>query len=100
MGIFGNIFKSSGKAELKEKIENGALLLDVREVNEYQSGHAKGSVNIPLFLLPTEMNKLDPKRPIVVVCLSGGRSAQAVSLLKSRGFEAYNGGGWHSFSLV
>ncbi len=98
MGFFGNMFKSSGSAELKEKIQNGAMLLDVREVDEYKSGHAKGSVNIPLFLLPTEMDRLDRSRPIVVVCLSGGRSAQAVGLLKRRGFEAYNGGGWHSFA--
>lgn len=97
MGFFSNVFKSSGKAELKEKIQNGALLLDVREVDEYKSGHAKGSVNIPLFLLPGEMGKLDRNKPIVVVCLSGGRSAQAVNLLKSQGFEAYNGGGWQSF---
>lgn len=97
MGFFGNVFKSVGKGELKEKIQNGALLLDVREVEEYKSGHARGSVNIPLFLLPTEMGRLDKDRPIVVVCLSGARSAQAVNLLKSQGFEAYNGGGWHSF---
>lgn len=96
MGFLGNIFKSPAKAELKEKIQNGALLLDVREVDEYKSGHAKGSVNIPLFLLPTEMSRLDRGKPIVVICLSGARSAQAVNLLKKQGFEAYNGGGWHS----
>ncbi|SCD21201.1 Rhodanese Homology Domain [Proteiniphilum saccharofermentans] len=97
MGFFSNVFKLTGKAELKEKIKNGAMLLDVREVEEYKSGHARGSVNIPLFLLPTEMGRLDRNTPIVVVCLSGARSAQAVGLLKSQGFEAYNGGGWQSF---
>lgn len=97
MGFFGTVFKAPSKGELKEKIQNGALLLDVREVEEYKSGHAKGSVNIPLFLLPTEMSRLDRNTPIIVVCLSGARSAQAVSLLKRQGFEAYNGGGWHSF---
>lgn len=98
MGFFSNVFKLPAKGELKEKIQNGALLLDVREVEEYKSGHAKGSVNIPLFLLPTEMSRLDRNSPIVVVCLSGARSAQAVSLLKSQGFEAYNGGGWQSYA--
>ncbi|SEA28154.1 Rhodanese-related sulfurtransferase [Porphyromonadaceae bacterium KH3R12] len=97
MGFFSNVFKLTGKAELKEKIQNGAVLLDVREVEEYKSGHVKGSVNIPLFLLPTEMSRLDRNIPIVAVCLSGARSAQAVNLLKSQGFEAYNGGGWQSF---
>ncbi|WP_294083821.1 MULTISPECIES: rhodanese-like domain-containing protein [unclassified Proteiniphilum] len=97
MGFLGNMFKSPGKGELKEKIQKGALLLDVREVEEYESGHAKGSVNIPLFLLPSEMSRLDRNRPVVVVCLSGARSAQAVNLLKRQGFEAYNGGGWQLF---
>ena len=98
MGFFGNVFKSSSNGELKEKVHNGAMLLDVREVDEDKSGHARGSVNIPLFLLPAEMSRLDKNKPIVVVCLSGGRSAQAVNLLKRQGFEAYNGGGWHSFA--
>ncbi len=97
MGFLENMFKSPGKGELKEKIQKGALLLDVREVEEYRSGHARGAVNIPLFLLPTEMGKLDRNTPVVVVCLSGARSAQAVSLLKRQGFEAYNGGSWQSF---
>ena len=97
MGFFSNVFKSQGNSELKEKIQNGALLLDVREVDEYKSGHAKGSVNIPLFLVPTEMGKLDRNTPVVGVCLSGARSAQAVSLLKRQGFDAYNGGSWQSF---
>lgn len=97
MAFFKNIFKSAGKTQLREMVENGALLLDVRNKDEYQSGHVPGSKNIPLFLLPTEMSSLNRSLPVVVVCLSGGRSAQAVNLLKSQGFEAYNGGGWQSF---
>lgn len=97
MAFFKNIFKSTGKTQLREMVENGALLLDVRNKDEYQSGHVPGSKNIPLFLLPAEMSSLNRSLPVVVVCLSGGRSAQAVNLLKSQGFEAYNGGGWQSF---
>jgi hypothetical protein len=41
MGFFSNVFKLTGKAELKEKIKNGAMLFDVREVEEYKSGHAR-----------------------------------------------------------
>ncbi|WP_019539039.1 rhodanese-like domain-containing protein [Proteiniphilum acetatigenes] len=97
MGFFRNIFKSPGKGELKEKIQNGALLLDVRSREEYNSGHAAGSVNIPLDILPDEIRNLNKDIPIVAICLSGARSAYAVNLLKSEGFEAYNGGGWQSF---
>ncbi|WP_298653606.1 rhodanese-like domain-containing protein [uncultured Proteiniphilum sp.] len=97
MGIFRNIFKSPDKGELKEKIRKGALLLDVRSREEYNSGYAADSVNIPLDILANEIGKLSKDVPIVVVCLSGARSAYAVNLLKSEGFEAYNGGGWQSF---
>ncbi|MBK5194437.1 MAG: rhodanese-like domain-containing protein [Proteiniphilum sp.] len=97
MGFLRDIFKLSGKDELKEKVQKGALLLDVRSLEEYYCGHTAGSVNIPLFLLPVEMEKFSKETPIVAVCESGARSEQAVNFLKSKGFEAYNGGGWKSF---
>jgi rhodanese-related sulfurtransferase len=97
MGFLSDIFKLKGKDELKEKIQKGALLLDVRSQEEYYSGHPAGSVNIPLSILPVEMDKFSKETPIVAVCESGARSGQAVHFLKSKGFEAYNGGGWRSF---
>jgi len=70
----------------------------VRSWEEYYAGHVAGSINIPLYLIPVEMEKFSKETPIVVVCESGARSGQAVHFLKSKGFEAYNGGGWRSFS--
>lgn len=97
MGILSSLFKSSKKDELKEKVQNGALLLDVRTKEEYRAGRAPGSINIPLDDLTEEADRLEQGVPVVVVCVSGARSGYAVNFLKSKGFEAYNGGSWLSF---
>ena len=98
MGIFSNLFKTNATTELKEKIANGALLLDVRTKAEFAGGHAEGSKNIPLDQLSGNISKLDKSKPIVAVCASGMRSGSAVNLLKKHGFtEVYNGGSWTKY---
>ena len=65
----------------------GAILLDVRTPEEYKEGHIPGSVSIPLAALPARYNELGAlDTPLFVHCLSGGRSGQAVSFLKSAGY--------------
>ncbi|MBL7768985.1 MAG: rhodanese-like domain-containing protein [Flavipsychrobacter sp.] len=94
-----NIFKSMfGPAEdFKALKEAGAIVLDVRTPAEFQSGHVKGSVNIPLDILNKQLNSLKKEgKAIIAVCRSGNRSAMAVSQLKAAGIEAYNGGAWNS----
>lgn len=64
-----------------------AVLLDVRTVDEYRQGHIDGSLNIPLQNIHAVKNNIpDLDKPIYVHCLSGGRSAQATSVLKSMGY--------------
>ena len=58
----------------------GAILLDVREVDEFNSGHIPGAVNVPLSRIGTIDAPKD--RPLYVYCLRGTRSRQAVSALK------------------
>jgi phage shock protein E len=85
------------KVNLKEVISNGAIILDVRTKVEYQSGHLRNSINIPIDNLQQNIKKLDKDKPVVTCCASGARSASAVRILKSNGFEkVYNGGSWHS----
>ncbi|MFC5559042.1 rhodanese-like domain-containing protein [Ureibacillus thermophilus] len=78
--------------EVQQRLEAGEALniIDVREVHEYQGGHIPGAVNIPLGLLPIRMNELSKDKPYIVVCLAGGRSAQATELLDRNGFDATN----------
>jgi rhodanese-related sulfurtransferase len=70
-----------------------AVLLDVRESEEWQAGHIEGAVHIPLGQLPTRLGELPPDGEIVVVCRSGARSAQAVAWLNQNGADAVNLGG-------
>jgi len=97
MGFFSVFFKSTGNEALQEKIQNGAMLLDVRTQEEYIMGHIPGSVNIPLLELPAEVKRFNSATPVVAICESGARSSQAVRFLRSNGIEAFNGGGWRSF---
>jgi glyoxylase-like metal-dependent hydrolase (beta-lactamase superfamily II)/rhodanese-related sulfurtransferase len=64
-------------------------IVDVREPNEYSSGlgHIAGARLMPLGELATSKDVLDTDRPVVTVCRSGGRSAQAVVLLERAGFK-------------
>jgi rhodanese-related sulfurtransferase len=71
--------------------------LDVRTKDEYQSGHLKNSINIPVDKLSQNLKKLNKNKPIITCCASGARSASARKLLESNGFEqVYNGGSWLS----
>ncbi len=70
-----------------------ALVLDVRENKEYQSGHILNSIHIPQSALAKRITELEKykSRPIIVGCRSGSRSAFACGLLKKQGFEnVYN----------
>lgn len=82
------------KNKLAHMLSGGAIILDVREPEEFRAGHVEGSLNIPLDLLAGEMKNLDKRQPIVTCCRSGARSAMAASLLTKNGFMAHNGGPW------
>jgi rhodanese-related sulfurtransferase len=69
---------------------SGALLLDVREPDEYAQEHAPGSTLIPLGQLEQRLQEIDAykNKPVAVICHSGRRSAQALKLLERAGFSA------------
>ena len=78
-----------------EILQKGGMIIDVRTKAEFSNGHIKGSKNIPLQALPSNLNKLKKDKPIITCCASGMRSASAKSMLKSNGFSnVYNGGSW------
>lgn len=64
----------------------GAQLIDVRNPAEYEAGALPGARNIPLAGLAQRLTELDPARPVVLYCRSGGRSVIAAALLEARGF--------------
>lgn len=78
--------------DVATKLENGETLniIDVRETSEVAQGKISGSVNIPLGLIEFRLNELDKNKEYIVVCLSGGRSSMATSILESQGFNVTN----------
>lgn len=69
---------------------SGALLLDVREPDEYAQGHAPGSVPIPLGQLQQRLSEIAryKNQPVALICRSGRRSEQAQKILEAAGFSA------------
>jgi len=96
MGFLQQLFGGGQTADLKNVIAEGAFLVDVRTPGEFAGGHVKGSVNIPLNTIPSQLAKFKNKKNIIVFCLSGGRSSQAKSILEQNGFtNVINGGTWN-----
>lgn len=95
--IIKNLFSGGNAANLEEIVSKGAYLVDVRTPSEFAQGHVKGSVNIPLDKIPTQLDKFKGKENIVVFCRSGNRSAQAKSILENNGIaNVVNGGTWQN----
>ena len=67
----------------------GAVLIDVREKDEYAEGHIPGSVNIPLNDLENDIydHAPDTDAPLFLYCLSGSRSIQGAYILKEFGYD-------------
>ena len=80
-----------------EKIikEKKGTIVDVRTPEEFRSGNAEGTINIPLREINERMEELKQlKQPLVLCCASRGRSAQAQAFLSQQGIECCNGGSW------
>ncbi len=73
-------------------VADDAVLLDVREQDEWDAGHAPGAVHIPLGDLPARLGDLPDTDAgaLAVACRSGGRSGRAVEWLVQQGFDVAN----------
>ena len=89
------LFGIGPKVDLGELISAGATIVDVRSTGEYACGHIKGSLNIPLQALGSQLSKIKKDKPVITVCASGMRSASARATLMAQGYtQVYNGGSW------
>ncbi|WP_207761708.1 rhodanese-like domain-containing protein [Tetzosporium hominis] len=71
--------------------EQGALVVDVREADEYAAGHIPGAMNKPLSEISAgNYEGLDPEQSYVIVCQSGNRSKQASDILAEEGYQVTN----------
>lgn len=76
--------------QVSARQSSGALLIDVREADEYAQGHVPGSTLIPLGQLAQRLQEIAryKDKPVVLICHSGRRSEQALKLLEGAGFSA------------
>lgn len=88
-------FKPKENPEVLAAIQVGALLVDVRTPVEFASGHAPGSINIPLNEVHQRLSEFKSHNQIIVFCQSGNRSGQAKTILNRSGISSViNGGSW------
>jgi rhodanese-related sulfurtransferase len=82
-------------------VRDDSFLLDVRDADEWDAGHAPDATHVPMMEIPGRLSELPGDRDIVVVCRVGSRSAQVVAYLMARGRERVanlDGGmfAWHA----
>lgn len=76
-----------------------ALLLDVRERDEWTLGHAPTAVLIPMSELARRVEEIDTSRRVVCICRSGNRSARVTAFLVQQGYDAVNmAGGMYAWA--
>jgi rhodanese-related sulfurtransferase len=83
-------------------VADDAYLLDVREPDEWAAGHAPGATHLPMMEIPYRMAEVPQDGDVVVVCRSGGRSAQVVAYLRANGWDNVTnlGGGMQDWAAA
>jgi len=85
----GNSYKTIDSDTVRELVSDNAIIVDVRELDEYNQGHIEGSVNIPVGSISNI--DYDKETKIIVYCVSGTRSASAAKTLIDMGYtNVYN----------
>lgn len=99
--MFDSIKKLFGiqPVDYKDLVANGAKIMDVRTKAEFNGGHIKKAVCVPLDQVQNAMKKYKKDDVIITCCQSGARSGAARRMLKANGYQnVYNGGAWTSLS--
>ncbi len=95
MGLLDFLGFGNKTNNIKEYVQKGAIILDVRTPQEYKAGHIKGAKNIALQVLNGNIETIKKwNKPVIACCRSGMRSGQATSILKKHGIDCINGGSW------
>lgn len=95
-----SIIQKPSSKEISEIIQNKNItIIDVRTQKEYESGHIKGAINIPVTEIEAEIN-YDKDKPIAVYCRTGARSSEAAKTLEKMGYtKIYDLGGIQNINV-
>jgi len=80
-------YKEVKVPQVRELVENNAFIIDAREKGEYNKGHFKGAVNIPLSEFRERLDEIPKDQPVYIHCRSGQRSYNMVMALQNLGYE-------------
>ena len=86
--------------DFADRVADGARVIDVREPDEYATGHVPGAELIPLGTVPEHLDRFGADGPTYVICRSGGRSMRACEFASTSGHDVVNvtGGTWRGSS--
>ncbi|MDT7739593.1 MAG: hypothetical protein QOK09_2962 [Mycobacterium sp.] len=84
------VVAQTGIAALPAEFGAAAVLLDVREDDEWNRGHAVDAQHIPMGQVAARLDEIDRSATLYVICKAGGRSAKVAQLLARSGFEPVN----------
>ena len=82
-------FKEISVQTLNKKIKNNEQfsLIDVREHKELEISKISQAIHIPMNTIPDNLHKIESTQPVIIMCKSGGRSAQVCEYLQNQGYS-------------
>lgn len=87
LNLLNGRYRQVPVSRVRELVENGECIIDVREEHEFQAGHLKGAKNIPLSQLRQRMEEIPRDIPVYLHCRTGQRSYNAICCLQGNGFQ-------------
>lgn len=101
MGLFGLFGGNTEQETIREYLNKGAVILDVRTHMEWDEAHIESAMHVVLDTIPQHLDQIkNLNKPIIAVCKSGGRSEAATKFLNQNGVDAINGGPWQNVANV
>ena len=96
MSWLSNIF--GGGSKIRQALQEGAVIIDLRTAYEYDQGHIPRSLNIPIDRIRANIVRIrDLNRPVVLCCSNGNHCWEAAEILRDAGItRVHNGGNWQS----
>ncbi len=91
LNLLQGVYRHVHVSDVRGLVENGAYIIDVREPHEYEAGHIKTAVNLPLSELRERMDEVPKDRPVYLHCRSSQRSYNALLAMQHKGWtNLYN----------
>ena len=87
-----------GNNTIRQALQEGAVIIDLRTAYEYDQGHIPRSLNIPVDRIKANMDRIRGlNKPIILVCATGDHCWEAANVLRESGISrVHNGGSWQS----